>query len=321
MASFHSREILGILLTSSVVCLFTLHLFTHKKKRATYHPIMRTLQLSPSRQSAASANNNNNSATKRQKRRSVVVVRLSARAENDDDGMMMSTLPLIDIQFEGFNSPDIPASPGIYAIYNDKKELQYVGLSRKISASIKMHCFELPAECGFAKVLPMEEATKVDLQDGWKRWVMAHVSESGGSLPPGNTPKNGLWADRKKRGPSKPSLRLTNGMTPDMSFDALKPKIQEAIDEHKIVAFIKGTREEPECGYSHRVVNALNSLLLDFETVNVLDDKYNPNLLYVMKEFSDWPTIPQVSANKEFLGGHDIIVKMFEKGELKDAVK
>ena len=74
-------------------------------------------------------------------------------------------------------------------------------------------------------------------------------------------------------------------MTPDMSFDALKPKIQEAIDEYKIVAFIKGTREEPECGYSHRVVNALNSLLLDFETVNVLDDKYNPNLLYVMKEF------------------------------------
>ena len=92
----------------------------------------------------------------------------------------MSTLPLIDIHFEGFNSPDIPASPGIYAIYNDKKELQYVGLSRKISASIKMHCFELPAECGFAKVLPMEEATKVDLQGGWKRWVMAHVSESGG---------------------------------------------------------------------------------------------------------------------------------------------
>ena len=235
--------------------------------------------------------------------------------------MTMSTLPLLDIQFEGFNSPDIPASPGIYAIYNDKKELQYVGLSRKISASIKMHCFELPAECGFAKVLPMEEATKVDLQDGWKRWVMAHVSESGGSLPPGNTPKNELWADRKKRGPSKPSLRLTNGMTPDMSFDALKPKIQEAIDEHKIVAFIKGTREEPECGYSHRVVNALNSLLLDFETVNVLDDKYNPNLLYVMKEFSDWPTIPQVYANKEFLGGHDIIMKMCEKGELKDAVK
>ncbi|CAL6341007.1 unnamed protein product [Bathycoccus prasinos] len=105
-------------------------------------------------------------------------------------------------------------------------------------------------------------------------------------------------------------------MTPDMSFDALKPKIQEAIDEAQ-----DWTREEPECGYSHRVVNALNSLLLDFETVNVLDDKYNPNLLYVMKEFSDWPTIPQVYANKEFLGGHDIIVKMFEKGELKDAVK
>ena len=116
------------------------------------------------------------------------------RAANSSDEL--SNLPLIDIQFEGFNSPDIPSTPGIYAIYNDKKELQYIGLSRKISASIKMHCFELPAECGFAKVLPMEEATKVDLQDGWKRWVMSHVTESGGSLPPGNTPKNELWADQ-----------------------------------------------------------------------------------------------------------------------------
>ena len=248
--------------------------------------------------------------------RAAFSVRAAANADEE-----LSNLPRIDVQFEGFNSPEIPSTPGIYAIYNDKNELQYIGLSRKISASIKMHCFELPAECGFAKVLSMPEATKADLQDGWKRWVMQHVSESGGTLPPGNMPKNELWADRKKRGPQKPSLRLTDGMSPDMSFDAMKPKIQEAIDTHKVVAFIKGTRGEPECGYSHRVVNALNSLLIDFETVNVLDDKYNPNLLYVMKEFSDWPTIPQVYANKEFLGGHDIIVKMFEKGDLKDALK
>jgi Grx4 family monothiol glutaredoxin len=280
--------------------------------------VMRPTLLLSAQRCIASSNIASARSARPRKHRSAA--RFSApRAANSSDEL--SNLPLIDIQFEGFNSPDIPSTPGIYAIYNDKKELQYIGLSRKISASIKMHCFELPAECGFAKVLPMEEATKVDLQDGWKRWVMSHVTESGGSLPPGNTPKNELWADRKKRGPSKPSLRLTNGMTPDMSFDALKPKIQEAIDAHKIVAFIKGTREEPECGYSHRVVNALNSLLVDFETVNVLDDKYNPNLLYVMKEFSDWPTIPQVYANKEFLGGHDIIVKMFEKGELKDAIK
>ena len=77
----------------------------------------------------------------------------------------LSNLPRIDVNLRGSTAPEIPSTPGIYAIYNDKNELQYIGLSRKISASIKMHCFELPAECGFAKVLSMPEATKADLQD------------------------------------------------------------------------------------------------------------------------------------------------------------
>jgi Grx4 family monothiol glutaredoxin len=271
---------------------------------------------------------NNESTGKRTVKTTRTRTRVRTRTRsgtNDDDSVSgLSTTDFYEIRFEKYNAEEIRMkynTAGIYAIYNDQKELQYIGLSRKVLQSIKMHCFELPAECAYAKMVSLEFATKEDLQTAWKRWVMEFVKDNNGKLPPGNTPKNELWADRKRRGPSKAGLRLTDGMKEDVTFDELKPKIQEAIEKHKIVAFIKGTREEPECGYSHRVINALNSLLVDYETVNVLDDKYNPNLLYVMKEFSDWPTIPQVYANNgEFLGGHDIIVKMFEKGELRKAI-
>ena len=93
--------------------------------------------------------------------------------------------------------------------------------------------------------------------------------------------------------------------------------IDACVKEYKIVAFIKGTREEPDCGFSHRMINVLNELMVDYETVNVLDDYYNPNLLFVIKDFADWPTIPQLYVNGELLGGHDIVNAMHEAGELK----
>ena len=154
-----------------------------------------------------------------------------ARAANADEEL--SNLPRIDVQFEGFNSPEIPSTPGIYAIYNDKNELQYIGLSVKYPRRLRCTALSYRRSAVSRRFCPCSEATKADFARRWKRWVMQHVSESGGSLPPGNTPKNELWADRKKRGPQKPSLRLTDGMSPDMSLgDAMKPKIQEAIDTH-----------------------------------------------------------------------------------------
>ena len=88
-----------------------------------------------------------------------------------------------------------------------------------------------------------------------------------------------------------------------MSAEALTEAIARCVKDHKVVAFIKGTREEPDCGFSHRVVNVLHDLSIDFDTVNVLDDYYNPNILFVLKDFSDWPTIPQLYVNGEFVGG------------------
>lgn len=85
----------------------------------------------------------------------------------------------------------------------------------------------------------------------------------------------------------------------------------------QVVAFIKGTRSAPECGFSKRMVLNLEECGVEYEVVNVLDATYNPGLREEIKTYSAWPTIPQLYAHGEFLGGADITADMHEKGELK----
>ena len=94
----------------------------------------------------------------------------------------------------------------------------------------------------------------------------------------------------------------------------IKEKISELIKENNICLFMKGTPDSPQCGFSMAVSNILKHLKADFKGVNVLEDE---NLRQGIKEFSDWPTIPQLYVGGEFIGGCDIIKEMFEKGELK----
>ena len=94
----------------------------------------------------------------------------------------------------------------------------------------------------------------------------------------------------------------------------IKEKIGELIKENNICLFMKGTPDSPQCGFSMAVSNILKHLKADFKGVNVLEDE---NLRQGIKEFSDWPTIPQLYVGGEFIGGCDIIKEMFEKGELK----
>jgi Grx4 family monothiol glutaredoxin len=222
---------------------------------------------------------------------------------------------LVRVANDGHDDARIPATPGVYAVYDERDALQYVGLSRKVNASVKVHAFEMPQYCYAVKCMAMPDASKADLQAAWKTWVMEYATTAGG-LPPGNAPGNKLFSERRAR-PSKACVRLSDGKNPQMSADALKEAIEACVRERKIVAFIKGTREEPDCGFSHRMINVLNELMVDYDTVNVLDDYYNPNLLFVIKDFSDWPTIPQLYVDGELLGGHDIVNSMHESGELK----
>ena len=81
---------------------------------------------------------------------------------------------------------------------------------------------------------------------------------------------------------------------------------------------MKGTPDAPQCGFSMAVTNILKILKVEFKGVNVLE---NQNLREGIKKFSDWPTIPQLYVNKEFIGGCDIVKEMYENGELKEVLK
>ena len=90
--------------------------------------------------------------------------------------------------------------------------------------------------------------------------------------------------------------------------------IADTVQEHPVVLFMKGVPEQPQCGFSATVVSILNQVDVDYVAVNVLQ---NDALRQGIKEFSDWPTIPQLYVKGEFVGGCDIITEMFQSGELK----
>tara|TARA_B100001057_G_scaffold99213_1_gene95989 strand:+ start:638 stop:955 length:318 start_codon:yes stop_codon:yes gene_type:complete len=97
----------------------------------------------------------------------------------------------------------------------------------------------------------------------------------------------------------------------------VKENIQNLINENDVCLFMKGTPATPQCGFSMTVSNILKHLNVKFKGVNVLEDQ---SLRQGIKDFSDWPTIPQLYIKGEFIGGCDIIKDMFEKGDLKKAL-
>ena len=90
--------------------------------------------------------------------------------------------------------------------------------------------------------------------------------------------------------------------------------IGQTVAENPVVLFMKGTAEQPQCGFSALVVQILDHLGVDYATVNVLS---NEELRHGIKSYSDWPTIPQLYVKGEFVGGCDIVKEMFQAGELK----
>ena len=94
-------------------------------------------------------------------------------------------------------------------------------------------------------------------------------------------------------------------------------KIDSLVKGNKVVLFMKGVPEAPQCGFSARVVEILNSLGVEFDAVNVLADAA---IRQGVKEYSNWPTIPQLYIGGEFVGGCDIVVEMAQRGELQKLV-
>ncbi|MCP4972091.1 MAG: Grx4 family monothiol glutaredoxin [Prochlorococcus sp.] len=95
-------------------------------------------------------------------------------------------------------------------------------------------------------------------------------------------------------------------------------RIEALVKSSPIMVFMKGTKLMPQCGFSNNVVQILNALGMRFETFDVLSD---PEIRQGIKDFSDWPTIPQVYVNGEFYGGSDILIEMYNSGELKEKLE
>ncbi len=104
---------------------------------------------------------------------------------------------------------------------------------------------------------------------------------------------------------------------PSAESNPIRDAIAEAIAEHKVILFMKGTPEAPACGFSARTVAALQALDAPFAAVDVLPD---PRIRQELSAISDWPTIPQLFVDGELLGGCDIVIEMYESGELAQAL-
>ena len=100
--------------------------------------------------------------------------------------------------------------------------------------------------------------------------------------------------------------------------DATRERIDALVKGHPVVLFMKGDRRQPQCGFSATVVQILDSLLPEYRTVDVLAD---PEIRDGVKEYSSWPTIPQLYVAGEFQGGCDIITEMYQSGELQEKLR
>lgn len=99
------------------------------------------------------------------------------------------------------------------------------------------------------------------------------------------------------------------------TLDEAKKRIDQDVKQNRVILFMKGNRLMPQCGFSAQVVHILDVQGTEYETRNVLED---PELREAIKEYSDWPTLPQLYVDGEFIGGCDIVTQLYESGELTD---
>ncbi|KAI8465313.1 MAG: glutaredoxin [Monoraphidium minutum] len=208
-----------------------------------------------------------------------------------------------------------PEAAGVYAVYDSAGEVQYIGLSRKVNASVAHHMQSLPDLTHAVRFHLVEGGGKDDLTAAWKAWMEEAIVQTG-TVPPGNAPGETKWQGKAAR--AKSEIKLTAGKAISVPISEL---VDQVVKTNKVVAFVKGTRSQPQCGFSYKMLSLLNDVKADYEVVNVLDEFHNPGLRDAIKEYSAWPTIPQLYIQGEFVGGADIVEQMAGNGELQMMVR
>ncbi|CAA6654747.1 unnamed protein product [Spirodela intermedia] len=197
----------------------------------------------------------------------------------------------------------IPSGAGVYGVYDGNGDLQYVGISRNLVGSIGFHRKTVPGLCHSVKVGLVDGAAaaadRTVLTEAWKSWIQEHIDATG-QPPPGNLSGNDTWTRRQK---AKPNLRLTPGRHVQLTVP-LEDLIDRLVKENRVVAFIKGSRSAPQCGFSQRVVRRRARRRVQLR------------LRETLKAYSNWPTFPQIFVKGELIGGCDILTAMETSGEL-----
>ncbi|KAB2603933.1 monothiol glutaredoxin-S16 [Pyrus ussuriensis x Pyrus communis] len=147
--------------------------------------------------------------------------------------------------------------------------------------------------CHFGSVGVVDEPDRAVLTETWKSWMEEHI---------------------KATGKKKSDLRLTPGPNVQLTVP-LEELIDRLVKENEVVAFIKGSRSAPLCGFSQKVGRILENQGVDYESVDVLDEEYNRGLRETLKKYSNWLTFPQIFMNGELLGGCDILTPKFHAAE------
>jgi monothiol glutaredoxin len=129
-------------------------------------------------------------------------------------------------------------------------------------------------------------------------------------MPENQFPQVPMLAEQQADGPAgQPAVEAES---------PIREAIREALAEHRVLLFMKGTPEAPACGFSARTVACLQALEVPFAAVDILPD---PRIRQELSAISNWPTIPQLFVEGELIGGCDIVTEMYESGELEEALR
>lgn len=225
-------------------------------------------------------------------------------------------LPLERIPSDPSAVPDYWSRPGVYGVYDSEQQLQYVAAVRDVREAIATHVRIIadPKKVFATRMITVDNEEDAPLGILAENWVMAHF-EYGPGCPPGNSDDEPIWREED-------GWKLDVYLDPRTDPTLIDSQIRRVLREHRVVLFMKGTRNEPRCGFSSSTVDILSELLGDnFVCVDCLDEMRNRGLRQAIKDYSEWPTIPQLYVDGEFVGGADIVKTMQENGELQALLK
>jgi Grx4 family monothiol glutaredoxin len=210
------------------------------------------------------------------------------------------------------------ARPGVYGVYDADEVLVYVAAARDVRKAIMGHRNVIRDEkaCAAVRVITVENAEDAPLDKLAYNWLVSHTQEGPGA-PWGNTREGAIWREEGAREVGLEAVYLRDGVGGDAS--AVESEIKRLLRTYRVLLFMKGTRGAPRCGFSEATVRLLERRCgrEGFEVVDCLDELRNRGLREGIKKYSEWPTIPQLYVNGDFVGGADIIASMDASGELE----